>query len=109
MKILLDECLPRKLKRMLVGYDVFTVQDLGWTGTKNGVLLRLAEKEFDIFVTADQNLVYQQDLRSSVLGIIVLAAPNNRLETYQALMPQASALLQSIKPGEVVYVHSPRQ
>jgi predicted nuclease of predicted toxin-antitoxin system len=59
MKILLDECLPRKLKRMFARHHAVTVQEMGWTGTKNGALLRLAESEFDIFITVDQNLRHQ--------------------------------------------------
>lgn len=104
MKILLDECLPRKLKRMFSEYEAFTVQDMGWTGTKNGALLRLAEVEFDVFITADQNLTYQQNLRSNVLRIIVLVAPNNSFATFQALMPQVNSNLDKIQPGEVVRI-----
>ena len=108
MKILLDECLPRKLKRSFSEYDAFTVQDMGWTGTKNGALLRLAEAEFDVFITADQNLTYQQDLRSSILRIIVLVAPNNSLATLQALIPQVNSTLDNIQPGKIVRIKSTR-
>src|SRR5258708_11347271 len=81
MRVLLDECLPRKLKHDLPRYTVATVPEMGWAGTKNGALLRLAEAAFAVFITIDQNVEYQQNLRSTVLGIVVLAAPNNRLET----------------------------
>jgi predicted nuclease of predicted toxin-antitoxin system len=87
MKVLLDECLPRRLRRTLPGHDVMTVPEAGWAGTKNGALLRLAETTFDVFVTADQNVEYQQNLRSTILGIIVLIAPNNRFLTLEPLMP----------------------
>ncbi len=63
MKILIDESLPRYLKRMLAEHDAQTVQDMGWAGIKNGKLLNLAESEFDVFLTADKNIRYQQNLK----------------------------------------------
>jgi len=68
MNLLLDECLPRKLKDDLPGHAVSTVLEMGWAGTKNGTLLRLAETAFEVFITADRNVEYQQNLRSTVLG-----------------------------------------
>lgn len=62
MRILLDECLPRKLKKDLIGHDVLTVPEMGWRGVKNGELLRRAKNSFDVFVTIDQGLQYQQNL-----------------------------------------------
>jgi len=62
MKILLDECTPRLLKRLLSDFEISTVQDMGWTGVTNGALLAMAEAEFDVFVTTDKNLRYQQNL-----------------------------------------------
>jgi hypothetical protein len=79
---------------------------MGWTGTKNGALLRLAENGFDVFITVDRNLTHQQNLQSTTLRIIVLVAPNNRLDALQILTPQVLSLLQTIKPGEVVHVHA---
>jgi predicted nuclease of predicted toxin-antitoxin system len=104
MNILLDECLPQRLKRDLVGHTVATVPELGWAGTKNGALLRLAETQFTIFVTADQNLQYQQNLQSSILGIIVLVAPDTRYETLQPLMTTVLAVVPTIQPGMVVRI-----
>ena len=62
MKILLDECTPHVLKKLLTGFEIKTVQDQGWSGITNGALLRLAEGQFDVFITSDQNLKYQQNL-----------------------------------------------
>jgi hypothetical protein len=104
MNILLDECLPRRLKFHISGHTVQTVPEMGWAGTKNGALLRLAEGAFDVFVTADQNMQYQQNLRSNILGIIVLIAPNNRLETLTPLIPQLMSTLSSIQPGKVIHI-----
>jgi hypothetical protein len=80
---------------------------MGWTGTKNGELLRLDEQEFDVFITADQNLSYQQNLRSHKLQIFVFVAPNNRLDTLLLLVPQVISQLATIKPGEVVRIYLP--
>ncbi len=104
MQVLLDECLPRKLKFSLSGYVVRTVPEMGWAGTKNGALLRLAETQFEVFITADQNVEYQQNLQSAILGIVVLVAPNNRLDTLEPLMVQVQQALQSIQPGTLIRI-----
>ena len=106
MNVLLDECLPRKLKYDLPGHIVSTVPEMGWAGTKNGALLRLAETAFEIFITADQNVEYQQNLRSTILGIVVLVAPNNRLETLRPLMPNVISVLTTAKPGDLIHIIS---
>ena len=77
---------------------------MGWAGTTNGALLRLAETRFAAFITADQNLQYQQRLQSALLGIIVLAAPNTRLETLRPLAPSVLMALQTLRAGEVVRI-----
>ena|SRR5215212_2391767 len=104
MKVLLDECVPRKLRRELSGHEVLTVTERGWSGIKNGKLLALAEAEFDVFFTVDQNLKYQQNLKDFRLGIILLMARNNRLKTLLPLMPEAKQALDKIKAGDFVRV-----
>lgn len=104
MKILLDECLPRKLKFELEGHEVYTVPQQGWAGVKNGNLLRLAETEFEVFVTVDGNLTYQQNFQSLVLGIIVLVAPSNQLESLKPLVPEILRVLETIQSGEIMYI-----
>ena len=86
MKVLLDECVPRKLRRELTEHAVITVTERGWSGIKNGKLLALAEAEFEVFLTVDQNLKYQQNLKAFNIGIILLVARNNRLKTLLPLM-----------------------
>jgi len=90
MKILLDESLPRKLKNDFgTDYEVWTVRDKGWLGQKNGALLRLMiENNFEIFVTVDSNLPYQQNLERLPLTIFILSAPDNRRETLAKLIPK---------------------
>ncbi|MBM3130943.1 MAG: hypothetical protein FJ009_20235 [Chloroflexi bacterium] len=104
MKVLLDECLPRKLKTELAEHSVATVPEIRWKGLKNGELLRLAENAFDVFITADQGVRYQQNLQGKNIAVIVLAAPNNRIETLRPLMPRVLAILNTIPRGEIVRI-----
>lgn len=104
MRILLDECLPKRLKRELTDYEVRTVPEMGWAGVKNGVLLRLAETQFDVFLTADSNLMYQQNIATRDLSIIALVALSNDIDTLRPLMPRVREVLQDVRIGEVVHV-----
>jgi predicted nuclease of predicted toxin-antitoxin system len=104
MKVLLDECVPRKLRRELAEHEVFTVTEYGWSGIKNGELLALAEGEFDVFLTVDQNLKYQQNLKAFNIGVILLVARNNRLKTLLPLMPEVREALDNIKAREFIRV-----
>lgn len=90
MKILLDESLPRKLRNSFgQEHEVLTVRDKGWLGKKNGELLRLMiNNNFELFITVDRNLPYQQNLTNIPLTICILCAVNNRLETLQKLIPK---------------------
>jgi hypothetical protein len=98
VKILLDENLPIDFAPMLAGYNVTTVQKKDWLGVKNGILLRLAEAEFDIFITADQKLKYQQNLSKRKIAIIVL--PTNNLLQLVTLLPKLLRHLPTIKVGD---------
>ncbi len=104
MKILIDECLPKKLKRELPNHDVATVREKGWQGKKNGVLLRLMSGAFDVFITVDKNLKYQQNLQTYEVAVVVLRVPSNKLEHVQPLMPQVLAILEEIQSGDIVEV-----
>ena len=104
MRVLLDECLPRKLKDSLNGHEVTTVQERGWSSKKNGELLRLMNDSIDVFLTSDQNLRYQQDLSNIRYRIIVLVARDNRLPTLQPLMPQVQQALPHMLPGAVMEI-----
>ena len=104
MKLLLDECIDRRLARELPGHLVRTVPQMGWATIKNGRLLRLAEQEFDVFVTVDRNLSFQQNLPKFVLAVAVLRARSNRLEDLQPLVAPLLAALPKMKPGKVVVI-----
>jgi PIN domain-containing protein len=105
MRILLDECVPRPLKKELTSHDVHTVPEMGWSGKKNGELLALMVPQgIEVFVTVDQNLSYQQNLRAANVAVIVLIAPSNRLTDLLPLMPSVHSALTTIQPGDLVEV-----
>lgn len=102
MRVLLDECLPRRLKAGLRGHDCRTVPEVGLAGKKNGELLRLADGNFDVFVTIDAGIPYQQNLAGNRMAIIMLSARSNRLTDIEPLLPKILELLQTIGPGQIV-------
>jgi len=104
MRVLLDECLPRRLKRSLVGHDVQTVPEAGWAGKQNGELIHLAAGSFDAFITVDRNLVYQQNLASVPFGVEVLSARSNRLADLEPLVPKILEALEASRPNQVIRV-----
>jgi hypothetical protein len=104
VRVLLDESVPRQLAGRLVGHEVTTVTREGWAGLRNGDLLRRASGTFDVLVTGDQGLEYQQNLSSVRLGIVVVAAANNRVETFLVLAPRILEAIEAVQPGAVVTV-----
>ncbi len=104
MKILLDESLPTKLADYFgPEHKVLTVRDMNWLGKKNGELLKLVfENEFEVFVTADRNLPYQQNLKTLTFILAILCGVNNRQETYLNLIPKLLDLLKVAElPGVI--------
>ena len=99
MKLLLDECIDRRLAKDLEGHDVRTVPQVGWAGIKNGELLTLAEKEFDVFITVDRNLSFQQNLPKFNIAVLVLHAASNRLADLKLLAPKILLTLPSLTKG----------
>ena len=104
MRVLLDECVPRKLKRVLGDHEVVTVTENGWSGLKNGELLKLAKANFDVFLTMDQNLSFQQNLKRFDIGIVLMVARNNRLKTLLPLMPEVLVAIDQTKAGQLVRI-----
>lgn len=103
MKIILDECVPRRIAGDLP-HSVSTVRELKLTGLDNGDLLKAIEDQYDIFLTVDQNLQYQQNLTASKIAIVVLIATSNRYDDLASLIPSCIAAMNKIKPGEVVSI-----
>ncbi len=88
MRILLDESVPRDLGKELVGHHVRTVQQVGWAGLQNGELLKNAREQFDVMITGDQNMEYQQNPAGLQLPVVILVAANNRIESLRPLVPK---------------------
>jgi predicted nuclease of predicted toxin-antitoxin system len=102
MKVLLDECVTRYLKRDFTGHEVFTVEEAGLKGLKNGRLLQAASGQYAVLVTVDQNLQYQQNLKTLATAVIVLKAKRSTYPMLKPLMPQVLETLETIKPGEII-------
>jgi hypothetical protein len=105
MRVLLDECVPRALRKELVGHEVTTVAEAGWAGVKNGELLQLAAGQFDLLLTVDRSLEYQQNFAGLTLAVIVVHAPSNDVDVLRPLMPAVLAAISEIKPGMVTHIH----
>lgn len=104
MRVLLDECLPRRLSLELMGHLVSTVPQAGWAGFSNGKLLALIAGNYDAFLTIDKNLPAQQEMSALRFGVIVLRASSNQLTDLRPLVPQILATLATLQPGTVVTV-----
>ena len=102
MKLLLDECVPRKLKFSLPGHECFTVPGAGLAGKKNGELLEIAESRgFDVFITLDRGLEFEQNLSGRGIAVLILAARSNRLADVRSCIPACLDHLRNIKPGQI--------
>jgi len=105
MRVLLDECVDWRLLRDLTGHDVKTARQMGWSEIKNGKLLRLTADQFDVFVTVDRNLSFQNKVIDLSLAVIVLVAPTNRLADLRLLLPRLLPAIDQAAAGHVVLVN----
>ena len=101
MRVLLDECVDWRLAREIAGHDVKTARQMGWTTIKNGELLTLAAEDFDVFVTVDRNLAFQQNLAAFSIAVIVLRARTNRLADLKPLVPDLLRVIEAARLGTV--------
>ena len=104
MRLLLDECVPRRLRRDFVGHSVNTIEQAGLKGLKNGNLLRAASERFDVLVTVDKNIEYQQNQDELPMAVLILSAFTNRYESISPLVPAALRKLLTIKRNEIVTI-----
>lgn len=106
MKILIDECAPRDLKLHLSAHDhqCRTVQEMGWSGKKNGELLTIAEETFDVLITLDKNLQYQQNLSVRRIAVLLISARSNDLDDILPHLPECLTTLRLIRPGQIIRV-----
>lgn len=108
MRLLLDESLPWRLRRLLTGHTVTSVQRQGWSGISNGALLRVAAPEFDALLTADQNLRYQQNISALPIAVYVLAARSTALIDLEPLVPELLRQLSNFTPKVLVPIAGAR-
>jgi|ERR1041385_6695539 predicted nuclease of predicted toxin-antitoxin system len=104
MKLLLDECTPKRLSFDFTGHDVQTVAEVGLKGLKNGALLQQASRNFDVLVTVDQNIPFQQNAANLPIAVVILKERSNRYPDLKALIPKVLQILQTIKVGDIVRV-----
>ena len=108
MRILLDENLPKRLKSELGGHEIWTVREKRWSGKKNGTLLTLAiQDKFEVFITADQNIQYQQNMSEYDITMVILTAKENTLERLKPLMTFVLETLESAQKGATIRIREP--
>jgi hypothetical protein len=108
MKILLDECVDQRFRKELPGHEVITVQEAGWAGKKNGELLALAATKYEVFITVDRYLYFQQNLPKINIAVLILAARSNRLADLKPLAVDVLGELPTMNPGDIRVVPIPR-
>jgi hypothetical protein len=106
MRLLLDECVPARLRKALPSHEVSTVVSEGWSGIKNGKLLALAAQQFDAFITVDKNLPYQQNAATLPIAVLVLDAPSNELPCLLPLVPALEVQLTVLIKGSHMVISS---
>jgi hypothetical protein len=104
LRILIDECVDWRLSRDIVGHEVKTTRQMGWSTIKNGELLALAESSFDVFLTVDRNLSFQQRISSLKIAVLILRASSNRLAALRPLVPELLETIPKCKTGTVVFI-----
>lgn len=108
INILMDECLPKKLKYRIEELDstffVHTTPDMGWVGLSNGKLLSVAEKEFDVFITSDKNLSFQQPIPSSSIQVVLLKSRANTYEDLLPLVQKLPSVMKTHTPGQFIEI-----
>lgn len=101
MRVLLDEQLPDQLTVELIGHEVRSVGQMGWKGLANGALLTRASAQFDALLSMDRNMPVQQDISRYALGLVLIRATSNRIETLRPLIPDIQRALAAVRPGTV--------
>jgi hypothetical protein len=104
MKLLLDECVPRRLKFGFTEHEILTIDEAGFKGLKNGSLIRAANGVFEVLITVDKNIQHQQNKEKLSIAILILSAKSNRYESLSPLIPKALKILENIKIGEIITI-----
>lgn len=103
-RVLFDEDVPRQLRRDLPEFEIRTVQEEGWSSVKNGLLLRLSSASFDVFVTADKRLRFQQNIAQFDIGVVVLATRDTRLPRLQQVVGKIRDAVRDVAPGATIVI-----
>ena len=106
MRVFIDECVDWRLARDIAGHDVKTAHQMGWAGVKNGALLALVTGNFDLFVTVDRNLAFQNRVMQLSFAVVVLRAHTNRLADLRPLVPELMRAIGRAQPGALFQVGS---
>ena len=107
MKILLDECVTKKLKRHLTEFEVKTVVEMNWSGMKNGNLMKVAvEENFDVLLTIDKNLEFQQNIKKYQLTIVVLDVQKSKIENLLELLPKLKEQIKDFEKGNIYLIEN---
>ena len=101
MRLLLDECVPKRLRRELPGHEVRTVQEAGWAGVRNGALLRAADGTFDAMLTVDQGVEHQENLTGLRIGVVIMVTASNDIDDLRPLVPAVLGALRTLQAGEI--------
>ncbi len=107
VKVLLDECVRKEVLELLSGWDVSHVRDLGWASLSNGELIEAASADFDVLVTVDKKMQFQQSLKGMKLSVAVLDVPDVEVETYRRFLPMLAGALRDIPQGAFYVVRDP--
>jgi predicted nuclease of predicted toxin-antitoxin system len=103
-RVLFDENMPRKLRRDLPEFVIRTAQEEGWSAFKNGELLEHASATFDVLVTIDQRMRYQQNVARLTMGVVAIEVPDTRIAFLRRLVPEIRDAIERVNPGEVIVV-----
>jgi len=105
MKVLLDECVTKKMKSYLKDFEIYTVSEMGWSGVKNGKLISLCVmNHFDILLTIDKNMTYQQNLEKHPITIVVLNSLTSKLEELKLFIPSFSKQIYHFEKSKVYLI-----
>ncbi len=104
MRLLLDENAPKKLKRAFPNHVVSTVTEMGWAGIKNGELLKRAEGVFDVMMTVDKSIQYQNNFTDKTIILVTFIVKHNKIELLLPLVPAAIMAIQTATPGQVINI-----
>jgi predicted nuclease of predicted toxin-antitoxin system len=108
MRVLIDECVDPRVKALFGDQEVATVHEQGWDTLEDGPLLSHAQEQFDVLVTIDANLEFQQNLSKLQIALIVLHVPKNQIAHYRAIRKELLAAIEKVRPGVVIHVRTPR-